>query len=82
MIRVALGEGIMLTPALGQETTLENTGTIRVPVMTENSGMFDEVIVRKRSNKNSAFTCLAQVIKEYASGSADAASPLSITGCM
>ena len=50
--------------------------------MTENSGMFDEVIVRKRSNKNSAFTCLAQVIKEYASGSADAASPLPITGCM
>ena len=38
--------------------------------------------VRKRSNKNSAFTCLAQVIKEYVSGSADAASPLPITGCM
>lgn len=82
MIRVALGEGIMLTPALDHETTLENTGTIRVPVMTENSGMFDEVIARKRSNKNSAFICLAQVIKEYAKTSADAASPLPMSGCM
>lgn len=82
MIRVALGEGIMLTPALGHEMTLENTGTALVPVKVENSEMFDEVIVRKKSNRNTAFRYLAQVIKEYNSENADATLPMQLSKCV
>ncbi len=82
MIRVALGEGIMLTPALGHEMTLENTGNVVVPVQIENSEMFDEVIIRKKSNRNTAFRYLAQIIKEYNSENTDAASPLPMSKCV
>lgn len=76
MIRVALGDGIMLTPTLSHEMTLENTGTVLVPVKVEDSEMFDEVIVRKKSNRNTSFNYLAQIIKEYNSESTDAALPM------
>ena len=90
MIRVALEEGIMLAPALGNEMILENTGTAIIPVTTPDTGMFDEVTVRKRSNRNTAFSYLAQVIKEYTTESAnkitnkstDAASPLPMIQCV
>lgn len=90
MIRVALGEGIMLAPALGNEMTIENTGTAIIPVTTPDTGMFDEVTVRKRSNRNTAFSYLAQVIKEYtnetvnknAEKNTGAASPLQLIQCI
>ncbi len=82
MIRVALGDGIMLTPALGHEMTLENTGTALIPVKVKNSEMFDEVIVRKKSNRNTSFNYLAQIIKEYNSESADAALPIQLGKCV
>lgn len=85
IIRVALGEGVVLMPAIGHEEALKNTGTVRIPVNLSDSSMFDEVIVRKKSNKNAVFKCLVNVVNEYAVNAEnedDAAFPLPISCCM
>lgn len=63
MIRVAFGYGILLTPTLGHDITLKNTGTVLIPVKVKNPEIFDEVVVRKKSNRNTAFNHLAKIIK-------------------
>lgn len=66
MVRVALGDGIMLAPALGQEMMMENTGTVCIPVVdSEASDFFDEVIVKKKSNHNAAVNYLENITREY-----------------
>ncbi len=82
IIRVALGEGVMLMPAIGHEEVLKNTGTIRIPVNIGDSELFDEVVVKKKSNKNAAFRCLENIVNEYAASVNDAAYPLQISCCM
>lgn len=82
IIRVALGEGVMLMPAIGHEEVLKNTGTVRIPVNIGNSELFDEVVVKKKSNKNTAFRCLKNIVNEYAESVNDAAFPLPISCCI
>jgi len=65
LVKVALGQGILLVPVLGTETMISDSHTVCLPVVSPGMDSLDEVAVKKSANRDPSFRWMLDVIKEY-----------------